>query len=215
MKEHSVKDLLPWYVNNTLSEDERKQVEALLESSEEARQELAFLQSLSQEINTEELPEFSELGWRRLQKNIKSSGPESAQGEFKQTEATGNEFKRSWWMPGIAAAALVVMTLQIGIFTQMHSDNETRLLSQEQPSLQGQLQEPHWIVQLEFNEEIPWGDIVTLLDNIDARVIDGPSSIGLIRVAIPESSTQFSSKDAAMSWLQQQPAIIHAALEDE
>lgn len=196
MTERRVEELLPWYVNGTLNDEERQQVESLLQSSEDARKELAILQQLSNEIQSESPTEFSELGWKRLQKKIR---------EPEQRTDPG------WWKPGLAAAATVIIALQVGIFTNiLDPENDARLLSQGQPFLQ----EPHWIIQVEFSEQSTWGQLATLLDKVEGRVIDGPSSIGLIRIAVPESNLQFSSKDQVVNWLQQQPSVTHAALEE-
>ena len=71
MNDEEIASLLPWYINDTLSEAERGEVEALLERSSQARNELNFLLQLSQQIKNEPADQASELGWRRLQREIK------------------------------------------------------------------------------------------------------------------------------------------------
>ncbi|WP_101759120.1 hypothetical protein [Oceanicoccus sp. KOV_DT_Chl] len=197
MPDEEIINLLPWYVNDTLSEDERKQVEQLLTRSEEAREEEAFLRSLSQHVQSEAAAPVSELGWKRLQRDIRAEEKAPV---------------RDWWKPGIAAAATVMLALQVGLWVQQPAvDNNSRLLSQ---ALQG-VQERHWLLQVEFKDESSWQAVAELINNIDGRVVDGPSSIGLVRIALPIDNKRFTSAQQLLDWLQQQPQILHAAVEGE
>jgi anti-sigma factor RsiW len=50
MNDEEIASLLPWYVNGTLSEAERSEVEALLARSNRARNELEFFRELSKQV---------------------------------------------------------------------------------------------------------------------------------------------------------------------
>ena len=66
MNQQEFSELLPWYVNGTLSSNEQARVEAWLAQSSEARNELAVLQQLAHQIKSAAIPVASELGWQRL-----------------------------------------------------------------------------------------------------------------------------------------------------
>lgn len=197
MTDNDIKSLLPWYVNNTLSEHERIEVRQLLARSEEAREEEAFLRTLSRHVQSEVAAPVSELGWKRLQRDIRAEKKAPA---------------RNWWKPGIAAAAMVMLALQVGLWVQQPAvDNDSRLLSQDLQNLQ----DNYWLVQVEFKEDSQWQAVAELIGSIDGRVVDGPSSIGLLRIALPIDNKRFESAQQLLAWLQQQPQISHVAIEGE
>jgi hypothetical protein len=197
MTDEELENLLPWYVNDTLSEEEREAVEALLSRSEQARDQLAFLQRLSQQIQDEPRDQVPELEWRRFQHEIQN---------------TSRKGSRNWWKPGLAIAASVIMTLQISILAQRPStDSDIQLLSQG--IVISSLEGPHWRMQIEFHDNSSWQEISNLIYRVHGTIIEGPSSIGLLRIAVPENNSEYNSPEALLSWLRQQPQVIHAAIE--
>lgn len=191
-KDEQILALMPWYVNGTLSDDEQAQVQDLLERSSEARAELDFLRTLQRQIRQEPLAAPSEIGWRRLQREITPR-----QGE-----------QRRWYQPLMAAAAMLVIALQLTLL--FRSDPEPVELLGSHPSL---AVEDAWVVQLRFQEDADWIAVMTLLTEMDARLVDGPSSLGLVRVAVAREGGAFGDADSALNWLRGQSIVEHAALE--
>jgi len=203
MMDDDIKKLLPWYVNGTLSEQEQVLVRDLLDRDEHARKEIDFLRALSSKVQSEEITPPSELGWRRLQRDIKITNRQPV-----HTEGA----KANWWKPGIATAAAIVMALQVGILMQQpFTDTSTRLLGQNQTTIQ----ENHWLIQIEFRDESQWQEIVSLIHGIDGTVVNGPSSIGLLRISVPKNNSQFSSTKELLIWFKQQSLINHVDIESE
>ena len=65
-------ELLPWYVNATLTEDERHGVEAHLKDCEKCRNEVAYLNTLRSQVRaTGDVTLYGELGLKRLLSDIK------------------------------------------------------------------------------------------------------------------------------------------------
>jgi len=194
--------LLPWYLNGTLSADEQAAVAALLERSAPAREELAFLNEIAAEVRAEPEATVSELGWRRLQRDLQATAH----------VVTTVPAKRAWWKPGLAAAATVIIALQVGILVRNPADHtDTRLLGQRSV----EQEDSAWLVQVEFADVSEWRALADLLAGIDARLVDGPSALGIVRLAVDRENERFASAAELVNWLQQQPLVVHAALEGE
>ena len=185
-------DLLPWYVNGTLGEAERQQLEAAMANNPELKQEMLWLQQFQTSLHQQDIPAPpGELGWMRLRKEIRK-------------EKTNNW--RRWGM-GAATAATILFSVQLGM-----------MMNKPQPDIQvlsssatGVNLEHHWQLQIAFTPEATAADIQQLLSDIDARIIDGPSAIGLYRIAVPESS-RFADQQALQQWLEQQAGVDQAAV---
>lgn len=199
MKDQDLEILLPWYVNGTLDANERAEVEALLARSADAREQVNILQNIAEQVQSEVPADVSELGWRRLQRDIRAETKQSPQ---------------DWWKKGIAAAAMLVIALQVGILAKdpaTEVSNNTRLLSEGVAGLE----QPHWLLQVEFKTEAPWQQITAVISRIDGRIVDGPTGLGLMRIAVPKAQSEFTEADQLLVWLRQQSVITHVALESQ
>lgn len=192
MKPDDLSELLPWYVNGTLSEAERRQVDHWLAQSAEARAELMALQKLRDQLRTEPVPPASDLGWARLKRDINVSAP-----------------ARQWWRPALAAAAGLVLCLQIVILARPAPEPGITLLSAGQPAVMGQ----GWLVQLELDDQLRWGELAAGLSDLNARLVDGPGSAGLVRVFVAQAGNDFADAAAVEAALAKLPGVLHVAVE--
>ena len=197
LDDRALLELLPWYLNGTLEGAELAAMEALLLRSAEAREELEVLRRLAAAVREQEqaheAPPF-ELGWARLQRSL-------------QQEARPAP-RRDWWKPGLAAAAALVIALQLGILmrpAQVDSDWQLQSGGSEQVLSGG------YRVQLRFVEHAQWQQIRALLLELDAVLVDGPSALGVVQVHVP-ADKRFRDGQALLQWLQQQAVVQHAAL---
>jgi hypothetical protein len=197
LDDRALLELLPWYLNGTLEGAELAAMEALLLRSAEAREELEVLRRLAAAVREQEqaheAPPF-ELGWARLQRCV-------------QQEARPVP-RRDWWKPGLAAAAALVVALQLGILmrpAQVDSDWQLQSGGSEQVLSGG------YRVQLRFVEHAQWQQIRALLLELDAVLVDGPSALGVVQVHVP-ADKRFRDGQALLQWLQQQAVVQHAAL---
>lgn len=193
--------LLPWYASNRLDATERAQVEALLQRSTAAREALknvqqlgAAVQAAEQALNQEH-PLPSEMGWARLQRSVQ--------------QAPVTPVRRDWWKPGLAVAALLVLGLQLGILLRPVAPVDDWQLQSSAPAQQ--VLSGGYRVQLRFVEHAQWLQIRSLLLEVDARMLDGPSALGMVQVIVP-ANPRFADGRAVLQWLQQQAVVQHAAL---
>ncbi len=206
MTDEELINLLPWYINGTLSTSERDAVEGLLERSEKAREEHGFLLSLSRQVASESPQAPSELGWKRLQRDIRAE---------KQAAAKHASTKQ-WWKPSLAAAATVMLALQVGFWYQDSTlDNNSRLLSDSLLDNPALLDDNYWVIQVEFNQGSDWERVTAVIDRMQGQIVDGPSSMGLLRIAVPQDNGRFGSSEQLVEWLKQQSSISHAAIEGQ
>ena len=88
--------LLPWYVNGSLTGEELEAVEAYLAQSAKARDEVALLTALRQQVKDEKIENSpGELGLQRLKRDINRSDEQN-----KAPTESGKVISiASWWRP--------------------------------------------------------------------------------------------------------------------
>lgn len=167
-------ELLPWYVNGTLGGEERLAVEELLRRSPEARAEKAMLESLQAHAKAEwQSVAPGELGWKRLQKTLHT---QAASTTGKRTE------KR--WRRFLATAAVLLVCLQVAIYFRPVDHSPVLLLGHDEMATQLDVQ----LFRIVIKQDAPWGEIEQLLFTLQARVVDGPSALGVITLAVPKEA---------------------------
>ena len=146
--------------------------------------------------------------WSRLKKQIDA---DTQQAKSKET-ATKAKAAMPSWAVSLGVAAMLVIALQLTFVFQPTQDNafDAELLS----SIPETITEPHWVLQLAFEPSATWSDITQTLESVNGVIIDGPSSIGLIRAAVPKDNPRFDESQALLGWLNTQLAIAHVALEE-
>ncbi len=158
-------ELLPAYVNGTLSAEQRSAVETYLADHPDARAEVEWLRELRsgmRDLPLENAP--GELGWQRLRRNLPKEVPSAAPRTSR------------WWKPAMAAAALIIVV-------------QAALLAGLRPSADGfqPLSGPvggDRIIQIQFQPTATEAQIRQLLQQVDGQLVDGPSAIGLYHVRI-------------------------------
>lgn len=115
------------------------------------------------------------------------------------------------WAASLGVAAMIVIALQLTFVFQPTQDEliDSELLN----SLPETISEPHWLFQLAFEPSSSWSDITKTLAYTNAVIIDGPSELGLIRVAVPTEHSRFKEPQALLGWLKTQVSVTHVALE--
>ncbi|MBV1789668.1 hypothetical protein KQ940_16560 [Marinobacterium sp. D7] len=189
--------LLPWYVNGTLSDDERLAVEALLQRSAEARATLEVLQTLQADIKAElQEPAPGELGWKRLQKSIR--------GQSNQTQLSKTQRDRPILNRFLAAAAVLIIALQAGLLLKPPTDTTPQLLGTK-PGIE-QL-EGAQLYRLVIAPDATWSEVEALLLGLNAQLVEGPSAMGVVTIAVKPPEAQAAT---VLEQLNEHPAIEHA-----
>jgi hypothetical protein len=190
--------LLPWYLNNTLSADERQQVENWLQESEQAQDALAQLQLIQKQVQDEDaITAPVDMGWQRFKQQLPISAPQTNQSSFR-------------WQRLVATAAAVVIAVQFALLINLQDNQDTRLLSGDGTIVTAPV--TGLLIKVMPADDANWQALQALLLQADATIIAGPSAMGLLTLHItdsPESSAQ-------VQLLESSPLIGHVqVLENE
>ncbi len=131
MKEDRIDELLPEYLDNTISEKDKKEVEAYLSKSEEARKKLEEMKTLFEAFDNEEITVPSDSLRMRFEDVLEAEKNKMGRVIPMQTGA-----KKSSWASNVlkvaASIALLVTSFQIGsVFQQRKSDQNIASLQDE------------------------------------------------------------------------------------
>lgn len=175
--------LLPWYVNGTLEAGERQAVEAYLEESAHARDEVELLRQLRQQVK-EQVFENSpgELGLQRLRREIKQ---EAEQQKGSADKMTGKVLTvASFWRP-LAIAACLAIVVQAGVMVGMNSG---LIPTGGDVTIAGKAPA---VMQVTFAPDATEQDIREVLQSAGASIADGPTALGIynLRLVDPNATT--------------------------
>lgn len=201
LTEKECRELLPWYVNGTLSADETQAVEALLQDSETLRAEVEKLKCLKENLPEPQRFPGSELGWRILQKQIRADRINA---------------KSPQWKSYIAIAAMLVITLQIGLFALMQKEPSTNV-----QLLGGQsvlVQSEQLLLQVQIAPDASWQEVTEIFSALNASIVQGPSAMGVIYVQVGLQDLILNGElvtqtQQVLDWLSAQNVIQHVAVE--
>jgi anti-sigma factor RsiW len=156
-------ELLPWLANGTLEGEERAAVEAHLADCDTCRSELQLLRELRETIRAEPLADAGDLGLQRLLQAVRK-------------ERKAQSARPRWLIPAAIAASLVIAVQAVMLL---------------QPGPQAPVYAPlsgpsagRGVLQVEFMPEAREADLRNLLRDAGARIVDGPSAVGLYRLAV-------------------------------
>jgi anti-sigma factor RsiW len=167
------RDLLAWYVNHSLDEDERARVERYLAQSERGRAEAVWLAQLKRDIDaTIEIPP-GDLGRARLMARLAAERESLG----KIVDLPQRSARPRWIMPALALAATVVLAQAFVIGLLVHERGGYQTLSGPTATSGDQL-------QVTFNPAATERDIRALLTSVEAEIISGPGALGVYTVRV-------------------------------
>lgn len=157
--------LLPWYVNDTLGESERAQVEAHLAACDECRDDLATERVIGTRV-TGAAPDV-EQGWADMQARMRTAGERERRAFFRRRVPVG-------WVVGAqaVAAALIVAVMLPGQPAPKPTADYHALGSAPRPA------EAMGNVIVMFAERSSEADLRGAFERSGARVVDGPTAAG-------------------------------------
>ncbi|ETW95346.1 MAG: hypothetical protein ETSY1_31010 [Candidatus Entotheonella factor] len=193
-----IEELLPWYVNRTLQEPERANVERHVADSPELQAHLAAWQHLAEGVRAIEVvaPEPSSERFAALMAQIDAAiEPPASKLERRPWVRLIMQW-RAWhqsWLnsPGTAPFALALQCVLIvlciaGITLQWPWSPPTFYHSLSQEVTTGAPSRGR--LRLVVADDMTMGELRTLLGRIQATVIDGPSTVGAYTLAVPLDS---------------------------
>jgi anti-sigma-K factor RskA len=168
--------LLPWLVNGTLDDDEKRHLETALEKSAELRKEKDFLTQLQQSINEQKAPAVPlEFSWQRLKRDINDS---------QQLSSTKSPSTMNWRNIAIAASFVLVVQTSIIMLPESQQTTYTTLSSDaSQPT-----PKTNPVITVRFNSELQQAALQQFLLENELQIISGPSAAGLYQLSSTEIS---------------------------
>ncbi len=172
--------LMPFYVNGTLSDGEKQQVEAALETDQALQDEKAFLQRLQAEVKS--IPDAAnspgEFGLKRLQNSLKAQ---------KRVQSVTPK----WRLAAIAASFLLVVQTTTMVMLTPEPDSYRQAGGEQTAQL----------ILVTFQPDATEAQIRELLLSQQLRIVEGPSALGIYTLSA-------GSDPAAVSSLLEQNDII-------
>lgn len=163
-KDRELEELLPWYVNDTLTGAEAEKVREYLQDNERAAADVEMLRQVRNTVKSQDFGSPGEFGLRRLKSRIdeetRASGPRAVAGR--------------WWRPAMAAAVLVI-AVQAGLLIEARRGGDTY-----KPAGEAMVTPT---IQVRFDPGATERDIRGLLNELDIEIVQGPGSVGVYRVA--------------------------------
>jgi len=195
-KDEALDLLLPWYVNGTLKDDERRDVEAYLERSSHARDEVELLRALRQQVKDEAIESSpGELGLQRLKRQMKAEAPQPATSD----RMAGRTITvASFWRPLAVAACLVVM-IQAGVMVGLGgfgtTDSELDIATGGSPA----------VLQVTFAPDATEQQIRDVLQEAGASIAEGPTALGVYGLRLVDAG---ASVDEALATLRASGDVV-------
>jgi hypothetical protein len=184
-------ELLPFYVNGTLSEADRAWVDDYLRQHPGAAAELRWYESLQTRLREDLPPVSSEVGLERALRRIRSEGPAPVLARQAAGPSLADRLRDFFAsitpqavLRPVLAGALAVIALQAVVIVQMAGEDDASQLRSIPP---GSVVEKGPYVKLNFKPEAREADIRMLLVEVHGSLAAGPSQLGDYYVRIPES----------------------------
>ena len=177
--EKNMADLLPWYVNGTLNDDEREYVEKHLDDNPTYKHQVSFLTGLREEIQRTATVAPMDIGLARtLQKIAAQSKAERPKfsvlrglGRWLRTLIDGQKYLRPAFALGVAFIAIQAVT--VGYFVSGRDSEFSEIRSRKYvPAEAGPF------IKISFTPEAKEADIRFLLIQMQASIVGGPSHLG-------------------------------------
>ncbi|MGH6947297.1 MAG: anti-sigma factor family protein [Kiloniellales bacterium] len=165
-RDFEVEQMLPWYVNGTLTADERETVEAYLAQVPEARDEVAFLRRLRDEVKAKQpVTTPGEFGLKRLQRQV-------------EQERAARWRGAGLWRAAAIAAALVILVQGAVLFQTWRNGGDFIVAGTDDASAV--------VLQMTFDPQATEAEIRQVLQTVDAHLVSGPGALGVYRVVLED-----------------------------
>ncbi len=188
-------ELLPWFVNQTLTEQEREHVEGHVQGCPRCQQEVALLRQIRDEAKSLSPPLPGELGMQRLLREVRQkSRPSRVQ-------------EPVWsWGKGLAIAASLVIVVQAGLLIEAWFFSKPMMPLE--PPMSGV------VLQISFHPGSTEADIREMVNAIDGTLIGGPGQLGIYRIRLPLERKNETAIEEAVTFLREQKKVVtHVARE--
>lgn len=189
MTDRAIEELLPAYVNGTLTAADAETVAAALEKDPALAQEQRFLHALRDELQRpDNAAAPGDMGWHRLRRGIAAERRAPPQQR---------------WRLAVGVAAAAVIAVQAGLLWRAYSPTEPGYIPLSAEA-QGQ-------IQVRFTAAATAAEIERLLSANNLVIVAGPSAAGVYRLRLIRGA---AGLDAVIEALAARESVIaHAARE--
>lgn len=196
-------DLLPWYVNGTLSSSETSELEASLDDHPAYRAHLAFYENLRAAVKND-APEVSpDVGLNRALKLIATDGTAHAETRLAQDKSRE---KRGWWQrllgdgfrPQYAyTLGALVIALQTGVIGYFVADRESAFSETRARATVPAAIGP--FIKASFKPDAKEAEVRFLLVGLGASIVGGPSQLGDYYLFLDAKRTDWAAQQLRQS----------------
>lgn len=187
--ERELHELLPFFVNGTLTGEELFAVKNYIERSQAARDEVSYLSQLRDGIKSQsQVNSPGELGLKRLQREIAGNARRTPDVPANTNMPTIQGAGVTVWWRNLAVAACLTLAV-VGAFSVSDwagNDAGIRMAGGENAAA----------VQVTFKPDATEQVIRSLLLEMGASIIDGPSALGVYRLSLTGNPDDAALDDA-------------------
>lgn len=216
MKHEEIIELLPWYANRTLEENERREVEAHLGGCRECAKEVEHLSALRKAIIEIEnqgptLPTFAlNRALAKIEEYELAGAPEVA---TKESAQPGQGWWSRWWKPTpLFARALIgaqiVLVLAVGTIAIYQYTHPVVIYKTASGSVDDKGRAR---IVVRFNEGATEQDVRQAVLAIKGKIVDGPSAQSLYTIQLPVAREQNSEIENMLKTLRQNQRVVRSA----
>lgn len=174
-------ELLPWYANGTLGEEDRAWVDRYLDEHPEARAELEWYRSLSQRLHDAAPAVPETIGLARAMTLIRGDRPT-------WSERVSSFFAGFGLRPATAFAGLAIFAVQSGVILNLVS--AAREDESEIRALRASTVEDGPMLKLNFAPDAQEAQIRHLLMSVQGHLAGGPGQLGDYFVVVPRGQEE-------------------------
>jgi anti-sigma-K factor RskA len=183
--QHSeVADLLPWFANGTLDEEERVRVERHLADCIACKQDLVGLRNVQTMYADEALDVAASEGLARLQGRIEQI--EASRGPRQRLRSAGVQLRRAWhwWGAVLVTQAVIIVALAAAYLNRSEPQYYHTLAATRAPA------QTSAALVVVFAADRTEGEIRDLLRSLHARIADGPTAEGAYTLEVAAGERQ-------------------------
>ncbi len=190
-------EMLPWFVNHTLTASQEQEVEAHLKHCRRCQQEVEWLRTVRREIKTTAVDPPGELGLKRLLNSIK----------HQQSAEQSRQKQRFAWRPIMAIAASLIIIVQAGLLIHSWFGPAT-ITPLSKPPEQG------LVLQVTFSPMATEEQIREIVQTVSGTFVGGPGALGVYRIRLEVPINDPNAIRQAVNHLRQKGKIVtHVAQE--
>ncbi|KLN59813.1 hypothetical protein WH96_15630 [Kiloniella spongiae] len=180
-----IEELLPFYVNGSLEGEELETVKNALAKDEALRDECTFLKSIRDEVLNQDLGVSpGEFGLKRLQRDLAKE-----KSTLSQKIPQNDNVKSGIWRIATIAACIMLLVQTAYVVPLWQQNNDLVAASGGNVT---HIRGP--VLSVTFVPEAQEENIRELLLAVDARIVDGPSALGVYKLVVPKDPEAVISK---------------------